>query len=406
MKLPFSRELAFPDDVVTQTLAFLARKGAGKTYAAGKLVELLLELGVQCVVIDTVGNWYGLRIAGDGQGKGFDVVVLGGLRGDIPLEPDSGALVADLVADTRRSFVIDISQFSLADRRRFATAFAERLWSRKKAELEPVPLHLVLEESQLLIPQRVMRGEERMVGVFEEIVRLGRNYGIGVSLISQRPQSVNKEALSQAECLVVLQISGAHERKALREWMDAKGVDPRVLAELPSLPVGVAYIWSPQWLRVLKRVHVGKKKTLDSSATPRMGTKLVRSAPAPLDLSHIRRVMDELAAQREKTGAPSRAAGAWTRGGGADSDSGAGSRGGGGPRAQVRGHRAPGSGGLHPRNRASPGGRGVSAAPRCCAWRLASSGRRGGGSCPRAESRSTGPRWRLVRHRAEPHPFV
>ncbi len=91
MKLPFSRELAFPDDVVTQTLAFLARKGAGKTYAAGKLVELLLELGVQCVVIDTVGNWYGLRIAGDGQGKGFDVVVLGGLRGDIPLEPDNAS---------------------------------------------------------------------------------------------------------------------------------------------------------------------------------------------------------------------------------------------------------------------------------------------------------------------------
>jgi DNA helicase HerA-like ATPase len=32
-----------------------------------------------------------------------------------------------------------------------------------------------------------------MLGAIEDIVRLGRNFGIGVSMISQRPQSINTE---------------------------------------------------------------------------------------------------------------------------------------------------------------------------------------------------------------------
>jgi hypothetical protein len=84
--------------------------------------------------MDTVGNWYGLRIAADGKDRGFDIPVLGGLRGDVPLTPESGALIADLVVDTGRSFIIDLSQFSKGDRKKFATAFGEQLWKRKKGE--------------------------------------------------------------------------------------------------------------------------------------------------------------------------------------------------------------------------------------------------------------------------------
>ena len=32
--LPFSKDLSFPLDAATQTFAFLARRGAGKTYSA------------------------------------------------------------------------------------------------------------------------------------------------------------------------------------------------------------------------------------------------------------------------------------------------------------------------------------------------------------------------------------
>lgn len=41
--IPFASGLDFPLDVVTQKLAFLARSGAGKSYAAGVLIEGLLR---------------------------------------------------------------------------------------------------------------------------------------------------------------------------------------------------------------------------------------------------------------------------------------------------------------------------------------------------------------------------
>ena len=46
-------------------------------------------------------------------------------------------------------------------------------------------MHLMIEEAHLVAPQRA-RGSEAMAAAVEDIVRLGRNYGIGVTLISQK----------------------------------------------------------------------------------------------------------------------------------------------------------------------------------------------------------------------------
>ncbi len=115
MLLHLSKDLSLPIDAVTQTFAFLARRGAGKTYGASKLCEEMLGVGAQVVVLDPVGNWYGLRLGADGKSKGLAIPVFGGLRGDIPLEPGAGALVADLVVDRELSVVLDVSMFRKGD---------------------------------------------------------------------------------------------------------------------------------------------------------------------------------------------------------------------------------------------------------------------------------------------------
>lgn len=286
-KLHLAENLSLPLDACTQTFAWIGRKGSGKTYGAGKLVEELLTASVQTVILDTVGNWYGLRIAADGKGKGFDVPVFGGLRQDLPLLSTAGEVVADVVMDSRRSVILDVSQFNFSERKRFAADFGTRLWQRKKGEAEPSPLHLVIEECQLIVPQFVQKDDTRMVHVYEEIIRLGRNYGIGASMLTQRPQSVNKEVLTQAECIMAFQINGVPERKALKEWLTYEGGDVNLVNELPSLPVGTCYLWSPQWLRKFQQVTIGKKSTLDASATPKAGKQMIRRDPAPLDVKDI-----------------------------------------------------------------------------------------------------------------------
>jgi hypothetical protein len=138
--LEISSTLSLPIDAVTQKLAMLGRTGSGKSYAATKLAEEMLDAGAQIVALDPVGIWYGLR-------TGYSIPVFGGLHGDIPLEVGGGALIADLIVDRRISAVVDVSQFeSDADKARFARDFAARFYFRQKQK--PSPVHLFLEEAQ------------------------------------------------------------------------------------------------------------------------------------------------------------------------------------------------------------------------------------------------------------------
>ncbi len=286
-KLKLANELVLPLDACTQTFAWIGRKGSGKTYGSGKFAEELLESCIQVVILDTVGNWFGIRIAQDGKAKGYEIPVFGGLRQDLPLLATAGDVVADVVIDSRRSIILDVSQFNFSDRKRFSADFGARLWQRKKGEADPAPLHLIIEECQLIVPQFVGKDETRMVHVYEEIIRLGRNYGIGVSMLTQRPQSVNKEVLTQAECIMAFQLNGVPERKAMKEWLTHEGGDVNLVDELPSLQVGTCYLWSPQWLRLFKKITVAKKRTFDASATPKAGQHVVRRDPSPLDVKDI-----------------------------------------------------------------------------------------------------------------------
>lgn len=289
--------LKVPLDAVTQTIGAIGRKGAGKTYLAQLIAEQMLDAKAQVIAIDPVGNWWGLRVAADGRSPGKDLFVLGGEHGDVPLVPEAGAKVARLLAEKRVSAVLDVSGFRQGERKRFGADFAEEFFHRKKTQRSPV--HVFVEEAQLFIPQRVGPDEARMVGAFESIVRLGRNYGIGATLVTQRPQSVNKEVLSQVECLCVLQVNGTHERKALDEWVQEAGADRKLVGELPGLARGEGYVWSPSWLRIFQRVHFGKKTTFDASATPEVGRATKAATLSTVDVEALRTDLAEVVKQAE-----------------------------------------------------------------------------------------------------------
>lgn len=290
MKLNLSPDLSLPLDAVTQKFAFLGRTGSGKTYAATKLAEEMHAAGAQIVVLDPVGVWYGLRLAANGKDAGISIPVFGGLHGDVPLEATGGALAANIVADTGGSFILDVSQFeSDADKARFARAFAERFFFRKKGS--PSAVHLFLEECQEFIPQNPGREEAMMLHAFTRLTKLGRNFGIGASLISQRPQEVDKKALNMTECLFAFQMTGIHERKTVKAWIHDKGLEGDIEGDLPKLAVGTAHVWSPQWLQISKTVRIAKKRTFNASSTPAVGAAIKARELAPIDLERIRKDM-------------------------------------------------------------------------------------------------------------------
>jgi hypothetical protein len=289
MKLKLSDALALPaDEAVTQKYGFIGRSGSGKSYAAMRLAELFLDDGAQIIALDWVGIWWSLRLNADGKTPGFEhVYIFGGEHADVDLRPESGALMADLVVDKHISVVLDVMHFRKAERTRFATAFAEQFFHRKKTAR--TACHLFIEEAQAYLPQMVRGDEARMVGVFEDIGKVGRNYGIGSSLISQRPQSINKDVLNQVEVLLAFQTNGPQERKAIAGWT-AENTDAgaAMVQELPKLHVGDALVWSPQWLRVAKQIHIAERVTYDASSTPTQKAKSIRPKTlAPADLAQL-----------------------------------------------------------------------------------------------------------------------
>lgn len=304
VKLHISDHLTLPLDVVTQTIAILAKRRAGKSYTMRRLVEQLHRAGQQVVVVDPKGDQWGIRSAADGKHPGLSIVILGGERGDVPLESSGGELVAKLVVEERVSVLLDLSLFRKHELATFMAAFLENLYRMKAIEKYRTPMMLAIDEADAIAPQNVksygIKGGnvERMLGAAEDIVRRGGQRGIGCTLVTQRSAVLNKNVLTQAQILVALRTIAPQDLDAMRAWIDVHGTAEQcktLMESLPSLPIGDAWFWSPGWPTtdgIFKRVTVLPIETFDSGATPRPGEKRVEPKhAADVDLDALKRQM-------------------------------------------------------------------------------------------------------------------
>jgi hypothetical protein len=228
-----------------------------------------------------------------GRSPGIPVVVLGGKHQDLPLASTDGKLIAEFVVEQGASVICSLRGFeSKQQELRFATDFLRRLYYLKGQQDAPTPLALFIDEASRLVPQRVMGEDAACVGAVQQIVRQGRSSGFGVVLIDQRAATVNKDVLAQLEMMIVHRTTGPQDRKALKEWIDAHDTEDRgkeFLGSLASLAQGESWVWSPGWLDLFKRVQVRKRRTFDSSRTPRAGEVVVTPKKiAEVDLDALR----------------------------------------------------------------------------------------------------------------------
>jgi len=298
MKLKIADNLSLPLEALTQTFGVLAKRRAGKSYMMRRFVEQLLKAGQQVVLVDPKGDQWGIRSAADGKSAGFPIIILGGEHADVPLEVGSGEIVAKLVVEERVSILIDLSLFRKHEVATFMTAFLENLYRLKAKEIYRTPLMLVLDEADAIAPQKPQKGEERMLGAAEDIVRRGGQRGIGCMLVTQRSAVLNKNVLTQSQILVALRTIAPQDLDAMKAWIEVHGTVEQqkiLMASLPSLPTGDAWFWSPGWpdeQGIFERVHVLPIETFDSAATPKPGEKRIQpKKAAEIDLDALRRQM-------------------------------------------------------------------------------------------------------------------
>ena len=266
-KLQSGRDFVVPLDYQVHTTALIGIRGSGKTVAATVLAEEMLEHALPFVAIDPVGVWWGLRTA-------YKLVIVGGEHGDLPLEKDAGAKIADAILEHNISCVIDMSSESKNAVRKFVTDFCDRLM-----ELNPRGTrHIFLEEAPELVPQRPMGEQKRSLAAVDRLVRLGRNKGYGCTLISQRFATINKDVLTQCENLIALRCIGKHDRDAAAAWIaevvhdtESEKKADQFVQSLTGLENGDAWFWSPQWLKEFARIHFWLRKSFHPGETRSVG---------------------------------------------------------------------------------------------------------------------------------------
>lgn len=295
--------LRLPANLVTESVAIIAKRRAGKSTTARRLTEQLYHAKQQCVVVDPKGDWWGLRYDRSGKHPGLAFVILGGEHGDIPLEPGaaSGEIVARLVVEERVNIILDLSNFRKPQIAPFMTSFMETLYRMKAAERYRSPVMVIIDEADVIAPQKQSReGQAEMIAAADDLVRRGGQRGIGVMMITQRSAVLNKDLLTQIGVMIVLRTIAPQDRKAIDLWIDAHGDEEqrRQLSEsIPTLRTGEAWIWAPGWPTgdgIFERRQILLPETFDSSFTPDASRKARRLAnPASIDLGALSQRMAE-----------------------------------------------------------------------------------------------------------------
>lgn len=248
-----------PINAATKTFAILAKRGAGKTYTAGVLAEEFSKNDIPFVVFDPIDVWWGLRVAKNGKDKGLPVVVFGLEHADIPLTRDMGKQIAQAVVRENISCVISTFGMPKVAMRHLIAEFSEELLN-----INNTPRHIFIEEAHEFVPQRVQGAGAKCFSAVEALVVMGRNRGIGVTLINQRAATINKDVLTQLDTLIALRNVGPQDRKALKEWVEfhtAEGDFEKFMSSLPSLPTGEAWIWSPEFMGIFERIKIRERNT-------------------------------------------------------------------------------------------------------------------------------------------------
>lgn len=294
--------LTLPLDAVTRTFGIVGQRGSGKSTTGATFVEQIVYSGGRSVVFDPTGVWHGLTRAG--AGPGLPGVVLGGENGDAPLQPHTGALVAEFVMGSNYPLVVlDMKLMRKGQRQHFAMEFLEALYHDNRD-----PLMVVFDEAPQFAPQ-MMRGKgedavvPRLLGAVEDVVSLGRSRGLGATFIAQRIAMVNANVREQVETLVAHRLIGKLDRTALKGWIEAQADPERekeVLDMIAKLPTGRALVWSPAFLDYFGVVDVDNATTFDSRATPKVGERVKKPGKrTPVDLATLQAKMAEVIEEAE-----------------------------------------------------------------------------------------------------------
>lgn len=241
-------------EVLTGRGFVTGKSGSGKSFSTNVILEGLLEQGHPFLIIDTDGEYWGLK-------EKYSVLHLGTTdKCDVEVDESDADTIVDVALDGQ-PVILDVSGFLHAEEsQQLIKAVITRLFREEKQRRQPFVL--VVEEIHEYIPEQ--SGLSDVGEVLIQIAKRGRKHGLGILGISQRPAAVDKDFITQCDWIVWHKLTWKNDTNVVDSILGSEPADV-----VQTFDPGEAYLMA-DWEEELRRIKFKLKETYDAGATPGM----------------------------------------------------------------------------------------------------------------------------------------
>src|SRR6056297_297122 len=229
------------------------KSGSGKSNTASVVIENLLSKNFPVLVVDTDGEYYGLK-------EEFEVLHAGADdECDIVVSPEHAEKIAALALEQNVPIILDVSGYLEEETaNELLLEVVKQLFAKEKRMKKP--FLLVVEECHEYIPEG--GGMDECGRMLIKISKRGRKHGLGIVGISQRPADVKKDFITQCDWLVWHRLTWNNDTKVVGRILGSE-----YAGAIEEMGDGEGFLVA-DWASDIQRVQFHRKRTFDAGATP------------------------------------------------------------------------------------------------------------------------------------------
>ena len=240
-------------DVLTGRSFITGKSGSGKSNTASVIIENLLDDGFPVMIVDTDGEYYGLKEEYEILHAGADDEC------DIVVSPEHAEKIASLALEQNVPIILDVSGYlEESTANELLLKVVRQLFAKEKKLKKP--FLLVVEECHEYIPEG--GGMDETGRMLIKVGKRGRKHGLGIVGISQRPADVKKDFITQCDWLCWHRLTWDNDTKVVGRILGSKYADA-----VEELGDGEAFLMT-DWDESIRRIQFHRKQTFDAGATP------------------------------------------------------------------------------------------------------------------------------------------
>jgi len=211
----FSRKVEIPITFYGEKWAIIGKSGSGKSYSARVVIEEGRALGVTFVVVDPQDAY--------GNLDGFEYLIAKKVK--------SAEGLGVLVSRTGKNVVIRTKGITITEQQDFLKKFLKSFRVHMGRGIRCI----VIDEAHKFAPEYDKAASKDEV---RSMSQENRSDGLGFIAVEQRTQRLDKTVLSQADHIVIHQLTAYRDLKAVEPYLD----HPEDLQKIKRLKVGEVYL--------------------------------------------------------------------------------------------------------------------------------------------------------------------